>query len=69
MKENVYFIEAADNERDDVLCERLKNLLRTEDLLGFIAKQGHHRGKNAFRRISEPRISSTALYQDAWGRY
>ncbi len=37
MKENVYFIEAADNERDDVLCEKLKNLLQSEDLLGFIA--------------------------------
>jgi hypothetical protein len=37
MKENVYFIEAADNESDDILCEKLKNLLRTEDLLGFIA--------------------------------
>jgi uncharacterized Fe-S center protein len=39
MQENVYFIEATDNESDNNLCERLNNLLRTEDLLGFIASK------------------------------
>lgn len=39
MRENVYFIEAADNERDDILCEKLKNLIQAEDLLGFIASE------------------------------
>jgi uncharacterized protein len=37
MRENVYFIEASDNERDDILCQRLKGLIQAEDLLGFIA--------------------------------
>ena len=33
MRENVYFIEASDNERDDILCDKLKNLIEAEDLL------------------------------------
>jgi uncharacterized protein len=37
MKENVYFIEASDNERDDILCEGLRDLIQAKDLLGFIA--------------------------------
>jgi uncharacterized protein len=37
MRENVYFIEAADNEHDALLCDRLKKLIQAEDLLGFVA--------------------------------
>ena len=37
MKEKVYFIEAVDNEQDELLCDRLRNLIQAEDLLGFIA--------------------------------
>ncbi len=37
MRENVYFIEASDNERDDILCDKLRDLLQAEDLLGFVA--------------------------------
>ncbi len=38
MREPVYFIEAAaDNEPDDLLCERLRALVQAEDLLGFVA--------------------------------
>ena len=37
MKETVYFIEASDDERDEILCDRLRALIEAEDLLGFIA--------------------------------
>jgi uncharacterized protein len=37
MREKVYFIEASDNERDDILCDKLKDLIQAEDLLGFVA--------------------------------
>lgn len=37
MPENVYFIEASDNEKDEVLCEKLQDLIRTKDLLEFVA--------------------------------
>jgi uncharacterized Fe-S center protein len=36
MPENVYFIEASDNEKDEILCERLRGLIQAEDLLGCI---------------------------------
>jgi uncharacterized protein len=36
MPENVYFIEASDNERDDILSERLKGVIQAEDLLAFV---------------------------------
>jgi hypothetical protein len=39
MREKVYFIEASDNESDDILCEKLKNLIEAEDLLGFVAER------------------------------
>lgn len=39
MSEKVYWIEATDNEQDELLCDRLKILLRTENLLGCIAEQ------------------------------
>ncbi|MDR3631540.1 MAG: DUF362 domain-containing protein [Desulfocapsaceae bacterium] len=37
MRENVYYIEASDNENDEVLCEKLQSLIQAEDLLGFVA--------------------------------
>ncbi|MDP3480188.1 MAG: DUF362 domain-containing protein [Desulfoprunum sp.] len=37
MRENVYFIEASDNERDEILCDKLRDLIQAEDLLGFVA--------------------------------
>lgn len=37
MRENVYFIEASDNESDEILCDKLRNLIQAENLLGFIA--------------------------------
>ncbi len=37
MKEKVYCIEAVDNEQDELLCEKLRNLIQAENLLGFIA--------------------------------
>ncbi len=37
MKERVFYIEAVDNEPDEILCGRLKNLLESENLLDFIA--------------------------------
>jgi uncharacterized protein len=39
MQENVYFIEASDNESDEILCAKLKALINAENLLGFIAKK------------------------------
>jgi uncharacterized Fe-S center protein len=36
MPENVYFIKATDNEKDEALCARLQALIRKKDLLGFI---------------------------------
>jgi hypothetical protein len=39
MRENVYFIEASDNESDEILCDKLKNLIQAENLLGFIAEK------------------------------
>src|SRR5690349_574054 len=37
MSEKVYFIEAADNEPDELLCEKLKGLIESENLLDCIA--------------------------------
>lgn len=37
MSENVYCIEAVDNEEDKVLCRKLKELIHAENLLGCIA--------------------------------
>lgn len=37
MKEKVYCIEAVDDEKDEFLCDRLRNLIQAENLLGFIA--------------------------------
>ncbi|EKD40034.1 MAG: 4Fe-4S ferredoxin, iron-sulfur binding protein [uncultured bacterium] len=37
MSEKVYFIEAADNEQDEILCGRLKMLVEAENLLDCIA--------------------------------
>lgn len=39
MSENVYFIEAADNEQDEALCDRVKTVIQKEDLLGWIAEK------------------------------
>jgi uncharacterized protein len=39
MPENVYFLEAGDNEADQHLCDRLDGLLRAENLLACIARQ------------------------------
>lgn len=36
MIEKVFFIEAADNEQDEILCAKLKALIDAEDLLGFV---------------------------------
>ncbi len=36
MSEKVYFIEAADNEDDEILCKRLKHVIQSENLLGCI---------------------------------
>jgi len=36
MQEAVYFIEASDNEKDEVLCDKLRDVLLAEDLLGII---------------------------------
>jgi len=37
MSAKVYFIKAEDNEKDETLCSRLEELIRKEDLLGFVA--------------------------------
>ena len=39
MSEKVYYIEAADNEQDELLCDKLKHLLQAENLLECIAGQ------------------------------
>lgn len=39
MQEKVYFIEASDNEPDEILCDKLKSLIEAEDLLGFVAER------------------------------
>jgi uncharacterized Fe-S center protein len=39
MSEKVYFIEAADNEPDKLLCDRLKTLVQAENLLDCIAEK------------------------------
>jgi uncharacterized protein len=37
MRGTVYYIEASDNEKDDILCSKLRDVLQAQDLLGFIA--------------------------------
>ena len=37
MGETVYYIEASDNEKDDILCARLQELIQAKNLLGFVA--------------------------------
>lgn len=39
MSEKVYFIETTDNEDDSSRCEKLKNLLTSNDLLNFIEEK------------------------------
>lgn len=39
MSEKVYWISAYDNESDELLCAKLKNLLASENLLDYIADQ------------------------------
>lgn len=39
MGEKVYFIEATDNEPDNLLCEKLQRIIQSENLLSFIEER------------------------------
>ncbi len=58
MSEKVYYIEAVDNEQDELLCEKLKGLLEAEDLLECIADRDITAVKTHFgesRKLGYPR--------------
>jgi len=53
MPEKVYYIGASDNEKDDILCGKLKEVLKAKDLLGFIVDRDIIAVKTHFGESSE----------------
>ena len=53
MAAKVYFIKAEDNEKDESLCGKLENLVRTENLLGFVADRDYLAIKTHFGESSD----------------
>lgn len=53
MSEKVYCIQATDNEQDELLCDKLKNLIQTENLLGCIADKDTTAVKTHFGESEE----------------
>jgi uncharacterized Fe-S center protein len=53
MSENVYFINAQDNEDDAVLCGKLKELIGSQNLIDFIKDRDATAIKTHFGEISE----------------
>ena len=53
MKENVYLINAKDNEDDAILCAKLKELISSQNLLDFIKDRDATAIKTHFGEVSE----------------
>ncbi len=68
MSENVYFINAQDNEDDAVLCGKLKELIRSQNLLDFIKDRDATAIKTHFGELSELGYARP-LYFKMLGRY